>query len=84
MLALVARGWTNGRVAHTLSISERTVRKHLENINDKLGTVNRAAAVSRWARGLDGPHTAVLVSSRSPGRSATCRCSRWRSDCCCP
>ena len=55
MLALVARGWTNGRVARTLSISERTVRKHLENINDKLGTVNRASAVSRWVGGLEGP-----------------------------
>ncbi len=55
VLALVARGWTNRRVAHTLSISERTVRKHLENINDKLGTVNRASAVSRWAGGRTGP-----------------------------
>ena len=55
VLALVARGWTNGRVARTLSISERTVRKHLENINDKLGTVSRASAVSRWVGGLEGP-----------------------------
>ena len=53
VLALVARGWTNGRIAHALTISERTVRKHLENVNDKLGTVNRASAVSRWRGGVD-------------------------------
>ena len=49
---LVALGWTSARIGRHLQISERTVRKHLKNINDKLGTANRTAAVSRW-RGLD-------------------------------
>ena len=48
VLALVARGWTNGRIGHALTISERTVRKHLENANQKLGTADRASAVDRW------------------------------------
>jgi ATP/maltotriose-dependent transcriptional regulator MalT len=52
VVGLVALGWTNARIGRHLQISERTVRKHLEKINDKLGTANRAAAVSRW-RGLD-------------------------------
>ncbi|MGS0687851.1 response regulator transcription factor [Nakamurella sp. GG22] len=48
VLTLVAKGWINQRIAHTLGLSERTVRKHLENINAKLGVTNRAAAVARW------------------------------------
>ncbi len=52
IIGLVALGWTSARIGRHLQISERTVRKHLKNINDKLGTANRTAAVSRW-RGLD-------------------------------
>jgi DNA-binding CsgD family transcriptional regulator len=52
VVGLVALGWTSARIGRHLQISERTVRKHLENINEKLGTANRAAAVSHW-RGLD-------------------------------
>jgi DNA-binding CsgD family transcriptional regulator len=48
IIGLVALGWTNPRIGRHLRISERTVRKHLENINDKLGTTNRAAAVHQW------------------------------------
>lgn len=48
VLGLVARGWTNVHIGHYLRISSRTVRKHLENINHKLGTTNRAAAVNSW------------------------------------
>ena len=52
VVGLVALGWTSARIGRHLQISERTVRMHLENINDKLGTANRAAAVNRW-RSLD-------------------------------
>ena len=48
IIGLVALGWTNTRIARHLQISERTVRKHLANINDKLGTNSRAAAVHQW------------------------------------
>ena len=47
VLAMVAQGLTNRHIGHQLAISERPVRKHLENVNDKLGTVNRASAVRR-------------------------------------
>ena len=50
IIGLVSLGWTNTRIGRHLRISERTVRKHLENINDKLGTTNRAAAVHQWSR----------------------------------
>ncbi len=48
VLALVEKGWTNQRIGHALALSERTVRKHLENVNAKLGVTNRTAAVARW------------------------------------
>lgn len=48
VIGLVALGWTNAHIGRHLRITERTVRKHLENVYDKLGTPNRAAAVDRW------------------------------------
>jgi DNA-binding NarL/FixJ family response regulator len=50
VLALVARGWTNQRIARRLSITERTVRKHLECAREKIGACNRAEAAAWWAR----------------------------------
>jgi DNA-binding CsgD family transcriptional regulator len=47
LLALVAVGRTNGQIARRLSISEGTVRTHLENIFQRLQVTNRAAAVVR-------------------------------------
>lgn len=48
ILGLVALGWTSARIGRHLRIAERTVRQHLANVNDKLGTANRTAAVDRW------------------------------------
>ena len=64
VLALVARGWTNHRVGHVLGITERTVRKHLENVNGKLGVQNRAAAAARWENSL-----ALSTSSADVGKT---------------
>ncbi len=51
VLALVARGHTNGQVAQSLGVSPRTVQKHLEHIFDRLGVRTRAAATARaWER----------------------------------
>ena len=47
MLALVARGDTNGQVAAALGLSPRTVQKHLEHIFDRLGVRTRAAVTAR-------------------------------------
>jgi DNA-binding CsgD family transcriptional regulator len=44
VLRLVAGGATNQDVARRLSVSEATVRKHLEHVYRKLGVTNRTAA----------------------------------------
>jgi DNA-binding CsgD family transcriptional regulator len=46
VLAHVADGRTNGEVAQLLGISPLTVRKHLENVYEKLGVHTRTAAVA--------------------------------------
>ena len=46
VLALVADGLRNAEIAEALWVSPATVRKHLENIYDKLGVHTRTAAVA--------------------------------------
>lgn len=48
VLALVARGHTNARIAFELGIAEGTVRKHMETILQTLGAGNRAEAAALW------------------------------------
>jgi DNA-binding NarL/FixJ family response regulator len=50
VLRLVARGFTNQRIASELSISERTVNSHLVHIFNKLGVDNRVAAAMHAVR----------------------------------
>jgi DNA-binding CsgD family transcriptional regulator len=47
IMALVAAGKTNAEIASLLSISVRTVQKHLEHIFPKLGVETRTAAAIR-------------------------------------
>jgi DNA-binding NarL/FixJ family response regulator len=44
VLALLARGWGNRKIAEELSISEVTVRTHVSRVLDKLGASNRVEA----------------------------------------
>jgi DNA-binding CsgD family transcriptional regulator len=46
VLRLVAAGKTNRAIAHALSISEKTVARHLSNIFTKLDVPSRAAAAA--------------------------------------
>ena len=50
VLGLVASGATNAHVASQLHISERTARKHVEDILRRLNVQNRAAAVRWWCQ----------------------------------
>jgi DNA-binding CsgD family transcriptional regulator len=47
VLELVGAGLTNAQIAERLWISPGTVKKHLDNIYDRLGVRGRAAAVAR-------------------------------------
>ena len=62
ILRLVSEGYSNGRVARLLWVTEQTVKFHLSNIYRKLDVANRTEA-SRWAQrnGLlsDTPTAAV-------------------------
>lgn len=48
ILALISKGKTNREISQTLSLSSRTVKKHLEHIYTKLGVHTRGAAVARF------------------------------------
>jgi DNA-binding NarL/FixJ family response regulator len=47
LLNLVAQGLSNRAIAHSLAISENTVKYHMKNILGKLDVQNRAEAVAR-------------------------------------
>lgn len=50
VLNLAAAGWTNQRIARTLGITERTVRKHLSAAYDRTGTTGRVEAATWYQR----------------------------------
>jgi DNA-binding CsgD family transcriptional regulator len=50
VLELAADGWTNGRIAERLFISEATVKSHMGQILRKLGVTNRVEAVGLYLR----------------------------------
>jgi LuxR family transcriptional regulator, maltose regulon positive regulatory protein len=47
VLALLSRRLTNKEIAHELSVSPMTVKRHAVNIYGKLGVAGRREAVSR-------------------------------------
>lgn len=56
VLALMARGLSNKRIAQELSLSARTVGSHVEHVYTKIGVSTRgAAAMFAMRHGLVGP-----------------------------
>jgi ATP/maltotriose-dependent transcriptional regulator MalT len=53
VLFWITQGKENTEVALILHISERTVKKHLEHIYEKLGVRNRAAAIAHTVKTLE-------------------------------
>ena len=47
VLALIAKGRDNAQISKQLSITDKTVRNHINSIFAKLGTPNRAQAIVR-------------------------------------
>lgn len=47
VLRFVRKGCTNKEIAHTLSLSTETVKKHLQNIYRKLNAGNKIEALQR-------------------------------------
>ena len=58
VLALVATGARNRQIAGDLSISEFTVKRHMQNILQKLDLSSRTAAAAFYRTALDGAVTA--------------------------
>jgi DNA-binding NarL/FixJ family response regulator len=46
VLALLSRGWDNGRIGRDLFISQHTVRTHIQNILEKLGMHSKLEAAT--------------------------------------
>jgi DNA-binding CsgD family transcriptional regulator len=55
ILALVAQGLTNIQIGHALTLSPRTVEKHLERAYARIGATNRTDAAARIARRQNDP-----------------------------
>ena len=54
LLALLARGWDNARIAQELRLGEQTIRNYLSRLYGKLGVQTRAEAIV-WAHAHDAP-----------------------------
>ena len=51
IMALIAAGHTNARIADHLFVTEKTIKNYVNKIYAKLGAASRSDAVSRWQGG---------------------------------
>lgn len=48
IMTLIAEGHSNGEIATTLTVAEKTVKNHVNRIYAKLGVGSRRAAIAYW------------------------------------
>jgi DNA-binding NarL/FixJ family response regulator len=48
IMILIAAGHTNGQIAASLVLTEKTVKNHVNRLYAKIGAVSRADAIARW------------------------------------
>jgi DNA-binding NarL/FixJ family response regulator len=51
VMDLIAAGHTNGQIAASLVLTEKTVKNHVNRMYAKLGAGSRADAIARWTAG---------------------------------
>ena len=49
IMSLIADGHTNGEIASSLFLAEKTVKNHVRSIYSKLGVGSRPAAIASWS-----------------------------------
>jgi ATP/maltotriose-dependent transcriptional regulator MalT len=54
IMTLIAAGHSNGEIAASLVLAEKTVKNHVNRIYAKLGVGSRSAAISQWTPGNGG------------------------------
>jgi DNA-binding NarL/FixJ family response regulator len=52
IMSLIADGHTNGEIASSLFLAEKTVKNHVRSIYSKLGVASRSAAIASWVTPL--------------------------------
>jgi ATP/maltotriose-dependent transcriptional regulator MalT len=59
IMTLIAAGHSNGQIAASLVLAEKTVKNHVNRIYAKLGVGSRSAAISQWALSAGAPAEAT-------------------------
>jgi DNA-binding NarL/FixJ family response regulator len=67
IMSLIAGGHTNGEIAASLFLAEKTVKNHVRSIYSKLGVASRPAAIAHWTLLGDTRLPAPPGSPRPPG-----------------
>src|ERR1022692_1519010 len=55
IMTLIAAGDSNGEIAASLVLAEKTVKNHVNRIYAKLGVGSRSAAIAQWTLAAGAP-----------------------------
>src|ERR1017187_2014 len=75
IMTLIAAGYSNGQIAASLVLAEKTVKNHVNRIYAKLGVGSRSAAIAQWTLAAGVPAGATPIEAyggwaeRQPGGS---------------